>query len=91
MEIKVLTLKLCNGPKLRRAEIVAYADLEIGGDLVIRNVALSAEEDKYCVMPPRKRAGDRPVVGWRRSGPLGVAINCAVTSVYFAMTRKAEG
>jgi len=91
MEIKVLTLQLCNGPKLPSAEIVARADLEIGGDLVIRNVALSVAEDNYSVLPPRKRTGDRPVVGWRKSSPFGKAINSAVTRVYFAMTGKMEG
>ena len=91
MEIKVLTLQLCNGPKLPSAEIVAHADLEIGGDLVIRKVALSVAENTYSVLPPRNRAGDRPVVGWRKSSPFGAAINSAVTRVYFAMTGKAEG
>ncbi len=91
MEIKVLTLQLCNGPKLPRGEIVAHADLEIGGDLVIRNVALSVSDENYCVLPPRKRTSDRPVVGWRRSSAFGAAINSAVTRVYFAMTGKAEG
>lgn len=91
MEIKVLNLKLCNGPKLPSAEIVAHADLEIGGDLVIRNVALSVSDASYCVLPPRNRTSDRPVVGWRRSSPFSEAINSAVTRVYFAMTGKAEG
>lgn len=90
MEIKVLTLQLCKGPKLPSAEIVAYADLEIGGDLVIRNVALSVSDENYCVLPPRKRTNDRPVVGWRKSSVFGAAINSAVTRVYLAMTEKAE-
>ncbi len=91
MEIKVLTLQLCNGPKLPSAEIVAHADLEIGGDLIIRNAALSVTEGNYSVLPPRKRAGDRPIVGWRKESTFATAINNAVTHVYFAMTGKVEG
>ncbi|MEN5276437.1 hypothetical protein ABE527_05750 [Brucella sp. TWI432] len=91
MEIKVLALRLCNGHKLPDFEIVAHADLEIGGELLIRDAALASFSDGYRVLPPKARSKNRSTVVWRKGGALASTVNNTVERAYRSMTGQEAG